>query len=177
MLQIKAASSSQPDAVMGLTTLLLSSLSRFIRSHQQDVQPQQCSFTTASCPPPPPPSPSPPCMAVRSVRGPWPTCFPDVQTIEFLRNENVSSTPLQLLQHPHFVLLIVVFIHYYILKDTSFRECYCLGPLYNYWRFDETTLPPSSGCNIARRVTLLHSEIEEVHFPRNVINYLPLDTR
>jgi len=128
MLQAKAASSSQPDAAMVLTTLLLSSLSRYMRS-QRHVQPQQGSFTTAGCPPP---QPRTPCMTVRSIRGPRPPCFSDAQTNEFLRSENISSTPLQFLHHPHFVLLIVVIIHYYNLEDTNFRECYHVGPLSSY---------------------------------------------
>jgi hypothetical protein len=171
MFQATVASSSQRNAAMALTTLLLSSLSRSIRSHRQ-VQPQQCSFTTASDPPPPH---RPPCMTVRSFRGPWPPCSTDAQTIKFLISENISSTLLQLLDHPHFILLIVVIIHYYNLEDTSFRECYRLGPLSIYWRFDETKLPPSSASNTTRRVTLLHSEIEVVHFLCNVVNYLLLD--
>ena len=128
MLQAKAASSNQRDAAMVLTTLLLSSLSRSTRSHRH-FQTQQCSFTTASYPSPPL---RPSCMTVRSADGPWPPCSPDAQTIRFLRSENISSTPLQLLHQPPFVLLIVVIIHYYNLEDTSFRECYRLGPLSNY---------------------------------------------
>jgi hypothetical protein len=172
MLQAKAASSIQRDAAMALTTLLLSPLSRSIRSHRH-VQPQQYSFTTASYPNPPP---RPPCVMVRSVRGPWPLCSPDAQTVKFLRSENISSTSLLLLHHPHFALFIVVISHYYDPEDTSFRECYRLGPLSSYWRFDETTLPPSSASNTARKVTLLHSETEVVHFLRNVVNYLVLHT-
>lgn len=115
MLQAKDASSSQRDASMALTTLLFSSLSRSIRS-QRHVQPQQCSFTTASYPSPPPRRS---CMTVPSVHWPWPPCSRDAQISRFLRSENISSTPLP--TPPSSTLCLTHSRHYALLQSRRYK--------------------------------------------------------